>query len=137
MMNISLLEALAEDFSGCCERLARCSKPVVAAVEDLGRRRALGPDGEVRDVAFAPPGAEPCPAAGPPERVVGHRRVSVRGDARREVEEKARGTVSSCSCSRATLDSPSTIPVRATLSGRRVCRRSTPGWSSPISAPTS
>jgi len=33
MMNISLLEALAEDFSGCCERLARCSKPLVAAVE--------------------------------------------------------------------------------------------------------
>ncbi len=24
---------LAEDFSGCCERLARCSKPLVAAVE--------------------------------------------------------------------------------------------------------
>jgi len=33
MMNISLFEALAEDFSGCCERLARCSKPLVAAVE--------------------------------------------------------------------------------------------------------
>jgi enoyl-CoA hydratase len=33
MMNISLLEALAEDFSGCCERLARCSKPLIAAVE--------------------------------------------------------------------------------------------------------
>jgi len=32
MKNISLLEALAEDFSGCCERLAKCSKPVVAAV---------------------------------------------------------------------------------------------------------
>jgi len=33
MKNISLLEALAEDFSGCCERLAKCSKPLVAAVE--------------------------------------------------------------------------------------------------------
>jgi enoyl-CoA hydratase len=33
MMNISLFEALAEDFSGCCERLARCAKPLVAAVE--------------------------------------------------------------------------------------------------------
>lgn len=33
MHDISLLEALAEDFSGCCDRLARCAKPVVAAVE--------------------------------------------------------------------------------------------------------
>jgi enoyl-CoA hydratase len=33
MADISLLEALTEDFSGCCERLAKCSKPVVAAVE--------------------------------------------------------------------------------------------------------
>jgi len=33
MRNISLLEAIAEDFSGCCERLTRCSKPIVAAVE--------------------------------------------------------------------------------------------------------
>lgn len=33
MKDISLLEALAEDFSGCCERLGNCSKPVVAAVE--------------------------------------------------------------------------------------------------------
>jgi enoyl-CoA hydratase len=33
MMNMSLLEALAEDFSGCCERFARCSKPLIAAVE--------------------------------------------------------------------------------------------------------
>jgi hypothetical protein len=28
MANMSLLEALAEDFSGCCERLARCSSPL-------------------------------------------------------------------------------------------------------------
>lgn len=33
MADISLLEALTEDFSGCCERLAKCTKPVVAAVE--------------------------------------------------------------------------------------------------------
>jgi len=33
MKSISLLEALAEDFSGCCEGLVRCSKPVIAAVE--------------------------------------------------------------------------------------------------------
>jgi enoyl-CoA hydratase len=33
MNEISLLEALAEDFSGCCERLAGCWKPIIAAVE--------------------------------------------------------------------------------------------------------
>jgi enoyl-CoA hydratase len=33
MKSISLIEALAEDFSGCCERLAQCSKPLIAAVE--------------------------------------------------------------------------------------------------------
>lgn len=33
MSEMSLAEALAEDFSGCCERLARCVKPVIAAVE--------------------------------------------------------------------------------------------------------
>lgn len=33
MASISLLEALTEDFSGCCDRLAKCSKPLVAAVE--------------------------------------------------------------------------------------------------------
>src|SRR5262245_2552112 len=33
MKNISLLEALAEDFSGCCERLVTCSKSLIAAVE--------------------------------------------------------------------------------------------------------
>ncbi len=33
MKDISLIEALAEDFSGCCDRLARCTKPVIAAVE--------------------------------------------------------------------------------------------------------
>jgi enoyl-CoA hydratase len=33
MRHISLLEALTKDFSGCCDRLARCSKPVIAAVE--------------------------------------------------------------------------------------------------------
>lgn len=33
MKDISLLEALAEDFSGCCERLAKCPKPLIAAVE--------------------------------------------------------------------------------------------------------
>jgi len=33
MKNISLLEALAEDFSGCCERLVKCTKPLIAAVE--------------------------------------------------------------------------------------------------------
>ncbi len=33
MKSISLLEALAEDFSGCCERLVKCSKPLIAAVE--------------------------------------------------------------------------------------------------------
>lgn len=33
MKDISLVEALAQDFSGCCDRLAACAKPVVAAVE--------------------------------------------------------------------------------------------------------
>lgn len=33
MRGIDLVTAMAEDFSGCCERLARCVKPVVAAVE--------------------------------------------------------------------------------------------------------
>ncbi|MDR3466335.1 MAG: enoyl-CoA hydratase-related protein [Xanthobacteraceae bacterium] len=33
MSGITVLQALAEDFSGCCERLARCTKPVIAAVE--------------------------------------------------------------------------------------------------------
>jgi len=33
MSGMSLAEALAEDFSGCCERIGRCAKPVVAAVE--------------------------------------------------------------------------------------------------------
>ena len=33
MSTISLLETLAEDFSGCCDRLAKCSKPVIAAIE--------------------------------------------------------------------------------------------------------
>lgn len=33
MAEITLLQALAEDFSGCCDRLASCVKPVVAAVE--------------------------------------------------------------------------------------------------------
>lgn len=33
MKDISLLEALSQDFSGCCDRLAACAKPVVAAVE--------------------------------------------------------------------------------------------------------
>lgn len=33
MREMSLVEALAENFSGCCERLARCAKPVIAAVE--------------------------------------------------------------------------------------------------------
>ena len=33
MSEMSLVEALAEDFSGCCERLARCVKPLIAAVE--------------------------------------------------------------------------------------------------------
>ena len=61
-----------------------------APVQDLGGRWALGPDGEVRDVVLAPPGPEPCPAAGPAQRVVGHRRVSVRGGRRRQVERGAR-----------------------------------------------
>lgn len=33
MADISLADALSEDFSGCCDRLAACAKPVVAAVE--------------------------------------------------------------------------------------------------------
>lgn len=33
LAEMSLLEALASDFSGCCDRLAACRKPVVAAVE--------------------------------------------------------------------------------------------------------
>lgn len=33
MAQMPLAEALAEDFSGCCDRLARCAKPLVAAVE--------------------------------------------------------------------------------------------------------
>ena len=33
MKDISLLEALSQDFSGCCDRLAACVKPVIAAVE--------------------------------------------------------------------------------------------------------
>lgn len=33
MKDMSLAEALAGDFSGCCDRLAACTKPVIAAVE--------------------------------------------------------------------------------------------------------
>ena len=33
MKDITLLEALSQDFSGCCDRLAACAKPVVVAVE--------------------------------------------------------------------------------------------------------
>jgi enoyl-CoA hydratase len=33
MQQMDTVEALAEDFSGCCDRLASCTKPVVAAVE--------------------------------------------------------------------------------------------------------
>lgn len=33
MKDMTLAQALAEDFSGCCDRLASTSKPVVAAVE--------------------------------------------------------------------------------------------------------
>jgi enoyl-CoA hydratase len=33
MKDMSLAEALAENFSGCCDRLGSCSKPVIAAVE--------------------------------------------------------------------------------------------------------
>jgi hypothetical protein len=33
MQEMDTAEALAEDFSGCCDRLASCTKPVVAAVE--------------------------------------------------------------------------------------------------------
>src|SRR6266550_495153 len=40
MKNISLLEALAEDFSGCCERLAKCSKCAISWLP--ARARASG-----------------------------------------------------------------------------------------------
>jgi enoyl-CoA hydratase len=33
MQQMDTAEALAEDFSGCCDKLAACTKPVVAAVE--------------------------------------------------------------------------------------------------------
>ncbi|NEW93923.1 enoyl-CoA hydratase-related protein [Rhodopseudomonas sp. BR0M22] len=33
MHGIDLATALAEDFSGCCDRLASCNKPLIAAVE--------------------------------------------------------------------------------------------------------
>ncbi|RED31851.1 short chain enoyl-CoA hydratase [Rhodopseudomonas thermotolerans] len=33
MHGIDLATALAEDFSGCCDRLASCTKPLIAAVE--------------------------------------------------------------------------------------------------------
>jgi enoyl-CoA hydratase len=33
MRDIDLFEALSDDFSGCCDSLANCRKPVVAAVE--------------------------------------------------------------------------------------------------------
>jgi enoyl-CoA hydratase len=33
MQQMDTAEALAEDFSGCCDRLASCIKPIVAAVE--------------------------------------------------------------------------------------------------------
>lgn len=33
MAQMPLAQALAEDFSGCCDRLAHCTKPLVAAVE--------------------------------------------------------------------------------------------------------
>jgi enoyl-CoA hydratase len=33
MKDMTLTEALAGDFSGCCDRLAACAKPVIAAVE--------------------------------------------------------------------------------------------------------
>lgn len=33
MRGIDLATALAEDFSGCCDRLATCTKPLIAAVE--------------------------------------------------------------------------------------------------------
>ena len=33
IQDITLAQALAEDFSGCCDRLGGCAKPVVAAVE--------------------------------------------------------------------------------------------------------
>ncbi|WP_013501319.1 enoyl-CoA hydratase-related protein [Rhodopseudomonas palustris] len=33
MRGIDLATALAEDFSGCCDRLASCTKPLIAAVE--------------------------------------------------------------------------------------------------------
>lgn len=33
MKDMTLIDVLAEDFSGCCDRLAHCVKPIVAAVE--------------------------------------------------------------------------------------------------------
>lgn len=33
MSDMTLAQAIAEDFAGCCDRLASCSKPLVAAVE--------------------------------------------------------------------------------------------------------
>ena len=33
MRDLGLMEVLATDFSGCCDRLAACTKPLVAAVE--------------------------------------------------------------------------------------------------------
>jgi len=33
MRDIDLVEALSKDFSGCCDRVASCRKPIVAAVE--------------------------------------------------------------------------------------------------------
>lgn len=33
MSEMSLQEALVDNFSGCCERLAQCNKPLIAAVE--------------------------------------------------------------------------------------------------------
>ncbi len=33
MRDLDLIEALSEDFSGCCERFANCTKPLIAAVE--------------------------------------------------------------------------------------------------------
>ena len=60
MMNMSLLEALAEDFSGCCERLARCSKPLIAAVEGY----AIGGGCELIDVRYCR-GSRKCPFRAP------------------------------------------------------------------------